>query len=124
MMPQSSITQTSVGTLTDLIRQISIEYNPSIASTTSFEQGMKNLSDFLGQSFSVDMWIGQSDRRLYRIYIPGIDFSPVTIQGASSTFDFDMTVTGQNQPVDISAPSSSLTLQELMQNILGNFIKK
>jgi hypothetical protein len=80
---------------------------------------MKSMSDFMDQPIEVDMWIGQSDKRLYRVYVPGLVFSDAAAQGVHATFSFDMAVTDQNGPVDISAPQASITLQQLLQNIFG-----
>jgi hypothetical protein len=108
------------GGFSKLVEDIMLKHEPSIATSTSLEQGLADLQNITGQALSVDIWIGQNDNRIHRINIPNISVSDPK-SGTRSTFSLNLEIDDQNQPVVISAPQTSIPLQELIKNIFGPY---
>lgn len=108
------------GSFAKLVEDIILKHEPSIATSTTFEPGMTDLKNITEQALNADVWIGQNDSRIHRISIQNIEASDPK-SGTQSNFSIDLVIDSQNQPVVISAPQTSVPLQELIKNIFGSY---
>lgn len=110
--------------LNDLIRKFALEKQPvAPKDMAKFDKEMDDLAKIIDQKIDLDVWVGRNDSLIYKIIT-----SPIIISdeksGTKSTVAEEITFSDHNQPVSITAPADAVSLQEMMQNLLGGMFGK
>lgn len=111
-----NVTLQDNGQLTDLIRNISLQQQPDLATSTEFATQMTNLSQTLSRPINIDVWIGTADFRIYRIAVGPLSFTDPQ-SGTVSTSSYQADFSDYGRAMGIVAPSSSISLQQMIQNL-------
>ncbi|MDE2037708.1 MAG: hypothetical protein KGI69_00580 [Patescibacteria group bacterium] len=106
------------GGFASLVRSLMVKREPSLATTPAFEKGMASFKAASEQPISLDLWVGKADGRIHRISLSGISYADAST-GAAVSFDTDIELDQQGQPVDIAAPQGAVTMQALIQSMFG-----
>lgn len=100
--------------LVRLIEQISeiVDEEITASDQKDIDEAVMTAEEFDGQ-----MWIGKTDNLLYNV--SGSVFVEDDETGKSGTVTFDVTMSDYNQPVEITIPEQTKSIEELMQEVLG-----
>lgn len=66
----------------------------------------------------IDLWIGKQDNRLYKIATPEMIVEDETTKVAGSVV-YEISFKDYNKPLELSAPSDSITIEELMGSLMS-----
>ena len=106
--------------LADLLEKLVTDQAAAMDTVTpDFSQ---TFSGMVGKDVRVDFWIGKSDKRFYQVA-----FSPIQLLspqgGGQVTIAATTTLSGFNEPVSITAPTSARSLQDVIKTTLGSFLR-
>lgn len=88
---------------------------------TITDEELRNFDDAMQsiESIGGELWIGKKDYLLHKMTL-GMNIRDAGDAGVTGVVNFSLTAKNYNQPVQIEVPSSSKTVEELLESILGN----
>ncbi len=106
--------------LIDLFKKFALKYQTSSSSDVS------NINDnlqknILSQKNDIDIWIGQKDYLIYKIKSNNININDVQTK-TNATTSSEIVFNNYNQPMSITAPTNSTSLQEILQKLFGGMM--
>lgn len=102
--------------LVELMRQLYLDAEPEAEGTMTFTKQMENLQAAIKKSYSLDLWIGKGDSRIYRVVLAPITFDEAQT-GIQSTLSQEVTLSDYNKSLTISAPPEAIPFEQFIQNI-------
>ncbi len=107
----------------NLVDKIELDEQPEAAKAPTFKQQMDDLHKALAQEFFVDVWIGKSDYRIYKMLVAPGTFSD-SKSGTQLHIREEVMASGYNQPVTVVAPESAEPIEQVMQGLFGGMFGK